>query len=40
MRIHLEYAWEHVRALFVEQHGDTPLQPRQLLPRIALGAIA
>lgn len=37
MRIHLEYAWEHVRALFVEQHGDAPLQPRR---RIELGAIA
>ena len=40
MRIHLEYAWEHVRALFVEQHGDAPTPPRRPLPRIALGAIA
>ena len=40
MRIHLEYAWEHVRALFVEQHGDAPIQPRRPLPRIALGELA
>ncbi|HEY9223115.1 MAG TPA: GntR family transcriptional regulator [Variovorax sp.] len=40
MRIHLEYAWEHVRALFVEQHGDAPSLPRRPLPRIALGELA
>lgn len=37
MRVHLEYAWEHVRALFVEQHGTDPVQPRR---RIELGALA
>jgi hypothetical protein len=25
MRVHLEDAWQHVRALFVKQHGAAPL---------------
>lgn len=35
MRVHLEDAWQHVRALFVEQHGAAPTPPASKRPRLA-----
>ena len=37
MRLHLDDAWQHVRALFVQQHGDDPAGlPRPKVPRPVL----
>jgi DNA-binding GntR family transcriptional regulator len=35
MRTHLDDAWKHVRALFVEQHGAAPTPPASKRPRLA-----
>jgi DNA-binding GntR family transcriptional regulator len=35
MRVHLTDAWQHVRALFVEQHGARPTPPKSKRPRLA-----
>ncbi len=34
MRVHLEDAWQHVRALFVEQHGTAPEAAKAVRPRL------
>lgn len=34
MRVHLEDAWQHVRALFVEQHGTTPEAAKTARPKL------
>jgi len=33
MRLHLDDAWQHVRALFVEQHGGVPVAEKSRRPR-------
>jgi DNA-binding GntR family transcriptional regulator len=35
MRVHLDDAWQHVRALFVQQHGATPAPVASKRPRLA-----
>jgi DNA-binding GntR family transcriptional regulator len=35
LHVHLDDAWQHVRGLFVTQHGAAPTMPKSKRPRIA-----